>query len=342
MRSRVVVAMSGGVDSSLAAALLKEAGYEVIGVALKLRADHQAGVDEARHACRAIGVPFNVLHLEPQFEAHVVDYFCREYALGRTPNPCLACNRRIKFELLLKEAMAMGADCLATGHYARIEPAAGRYRLLKACDQTRDQSYFLYALGQEELMHLFFPLGGYGKGDVRRMAGERGLNAARGESRDICFIPEGDYRSFLSQRLPLTLGPIMDLEGRVLGEHRGIALYTVGQRHGLGIASYEPLYVLSVDATNNTLVVGPGGMLWSRTLVARDVSFICGEAPRGEIEVGTRIRYRSTEAKAVLSAKGEFVELRFYQPQRAITPGQAVVFYDGDEVLGGGIIEKAA
>jgi tRNA-specific 2-thiouridylase len=341
--------MSGGVDSSLAAALLKEEGYQVIGLAMRLWSQGGAEgvesskkVDDARRVCQILGIPFHVIDLERQFQAWVIDYFCEEYRQGRTPNPCIVCNQKIKFDLLLKEALKLGADYLATGHYARIDSSLGSHRLLKAIDRAKDQSYFLYTLRQEELKHLLFPLGGYRKDEVRRMAKEKGLPTYdKGESQELCFIPNGNYRSFLAERLPQKPGEIVDLEGRLLGRHQGIAYYTIGQRHGLGIASAEPLYVISIDAQSNTLVVGSGEELWSDTLLASKLSFISGEAPQGDTEVRAKIRYKSHEAKAVLSPKGEFVELRFDEPQRAITPGQGVVFYRGDEVFGGGIIERA-
>ncbi len=343
MSSRVFVAMSGGVDSSLAAALLKEKGHEVSGVNMQLWPESQQGADYVKRVCHDISVPFHVLNFEREFQNYVIDYFCEEYSRGRTPNPCIACNQRIKFELLLKKALALGADYLATGHYARIDHSQGRYRLLKGIDPAKDQSYFLYTLGQAELKHLLFPLGEFRKDEVRCMAAERGLHTYdKGESQEVCFIPDGNYGSFLVQRLPPAPGEIVDLEGKVLGRHQGIALYTIGQRRGLGIASPEPLYVLRIDTQTNTLVVGPEEELFSDTLLASRVNFISGKPPPGDIKVGAKIRYRSAEAKAMLSLQGERFELRLYEPQRAITPGQAVVFYHGDEVLGGGIIESAA
>jgi len=345
--------MSGGVDSSLAAALLTEAGYDVIGITMGLWAEESTerrrriccsleGVDDARRVCHNLGIPFYVLNFEPEFQNHVIDYFCQEYSRGRTPNPCLACNDKIKFELLLKMALASGADYLATGHYARIESSQGRYRLLKGIDSAKDQSYVLYTVGQAQLKHLLFPLGEYRKDGVRRMAAERGLHTYdKDESQEICFIPDGNYGSFLIQCIHPVPGEIVDLGGRVLGRHRGIAFYTIGQRRGLGIAAEEPLYVLRIDAQTNTLVVGPEAELFSDTLLASKVNFISGQPPPRDIEVEAKIRYRSAGEKAVLSPQGELFQLRFHQPQRAITPGQAVVFYHGDEVLGGGIIEKA-
>jgi tRNA-specific 2-thiouridylase len=342
MSSRVFVALSGGVDSSLTAALLKEKGHEVSGISMRLWADSAEGTDYARRVCHDLGIPLHVLNFEPEFQNYVIDYFCEEYSRGRTPNPCLACNEKMKFGLLLKKALELGAGYLATGHYARIDHSQGRYRLLKGIDPTKDQSYFLYNLGQAELKNLLFPLGEYHKDEVRRMAAARGLPIyERGESQDVCFIPNGNYASFLIQRLPPAPGEIVDLEGKVVGKHQSIASYTIGQRQGLDIASPEPLYVLRIDAQTNTLVVGPEAELFSDTLWASNVNFISGKPLSGGIEVGAKIRYRSTEAKAVLSPQGELFQLRFQQPQRAITPGQAVVFYNGDEVLGGGIIDRA-
>jgi len=335
---RVAVAMSGGVDSSLTAALLKER-YEVIGVTMRLWSEE--GVDDAMGVCQSLGIPFHVFDFEPQFQAYVIDYFCEEYHIGRTPNPCTICNQKIKFDILLKQALKLGAEYLATGHYTRID-CQGNYRLLKAIDTAKDQSYFLYGLGQEELKHLLFPLGEYRKAEVLRMAAERGLPVHNnGESQEICFIPNGDYRRFLAQHILPAPGEIIDLNGRVLGRHQGVAGYTIGQRHGLGITSAERLYVVRINAQDNTLVVGPEEELWCDTLLASRTSFVSGEAPKGDTEVKAKIRYKSPEAKAVLSPTGDSFELRFYEPQRAITPGQAVVFYRGEEVLGGGIIESA-
>jgi len=340
-KPRVAIAMSGGVDSSLSAALLQEAGYEVLGVSMQLWKEEAdlSSVEEARQVCQLLGIPFYRLNLEPQFQSYVVDYFCGEYARGRTPNPCIACNQQIKFDLLLRRALSLGAEYLATGHYARIEGSGGEYRLLKGVDPGSDQSYFLYTLGQWELQHLLFPLGSYLKTEVRHMAAERGLPMAdKPKSQDLCFIPNGDYRDFLRGHISPVPGEIVDPEGKVLGRHQGIAFYTVGQRTGLGLASGKRLYVIVIDVHNNILVVGPEDKLFASKLLATEVGFV-GEKPQQPVAIKAKIRYRSPEASAMLYPHEDGAEVRFHQPQRAITPGQAVVFYQDDQVLGGGIIE---
>jgi tRNA-specific 2-thiouridylase len=336
MADTVAVAISGGVDSSVAAALLKDR-YDVFGVTMQLGSDET--VEAAGAVCQRLDIPLHVIDLERQFKAKVIDGFCAEYRRGRTPNPCIACNRRIKFGLLLEEAIKLGATCMATGHYARIEKANDRYRLLKAVDRLKDQSYFLYCLGQGELSCSLFPLSGYTKDEVRRLAADLGLptSSAR-ESQEICFIPDNDYRRFLQTSIPPRPGRIVDTGGATLGRHDGVCGYTIGQRHGLGIASGERRYVVRIDADENTVVVGPEADLWSRGLLAADVCFVSGEAPQNEIAVSARIRYRAAEAPAVLSRRGALWQVRFDRPQRAMAPGQSVAFYLGEEVLGGGII----
>jgi len=350
---RVVVAMSGGVDSSVAAAILKKEGYEVIGVTMRLWSEGDGDspaphrrccsveeVEDARRVCQVLDIPFYVVNFEAQFRTHVVDYFCREYLRGRTPNPCLACNKWIKFDSLLNKALALGAEHLATGHYARIERYDKGYRLLKALDASKDQSYVLYALRQKEMEHLLFPMGLHRKSEARKMAQGLGLPVwDKEESQETCFIFNGDYRHFLAERSSHQPGDIVDADGKVRGRHSGIAFYTVGQRRGLGVVSREPLYVLSIDRVSNRVVVGSDEQLLRSELVASEVSFVSGEAPQEPVEVTAKIRYKSPEARAMLYPEGERVRLVFEEPQRAITPGQAVVFYDGDVVLGGGIIE---
>ena len=346
-RRKAAVAMSGGVDSSLAAALLKEQGHEVIGVHMKLwqhrlpPSDSSPGEDDASAVCRALKIPFHSLDFSSQFQRQVVDYFCREYAQGRTPNPCVVCNRFIKFDLLLKAVEDLGAECLATGHYARIEAPAGNYHLLKAARPSVDQSYFLYTLKQAVLPRLLFPLGEYSKAQVRQMAAERSLPVAdKPKSRDLCFVPDGHHEGFLQGRIAAAPGNIVDPEGKVLGQHRGIAFYTVGQRTGLGIATGRRLFVLKLDPDSNTVVVGPEEGLLAPGLKANNLSFVCVK-PRRPLDVSAKIRFRTPEVGARLKVFAEEAEVLFDQPQRAIAPGQAVVFYHGDEVLGGGIIEAS-
>ena len=353
---RVAVALSGGVDSSTTAALLVEQGHEVIGVMMRLWAAHFQGefpenpccsasaVADARQVCALLGIPFRLVDLEDAFREEVVDYFCDSYALGRTPNPCLACNRHIKFKALLRLALDLGAEYLATGHYARIRLHGGEYDLLKGRDEEKDQAYVLYMLGQEELSHLLFPLGSYTKRQVRAIARNRGLPTAdRVESQDVCFAQ--DYRHFVAQQRPGTkrLGPIVDCQGRVLGEHRGIAFYTIGQRRGLGISAADPLYVLEIDAALNSLTVGPKAALLRQGLLAEQVSFVAGVPPAHPVSITAKIRYKAKEASATLiPLPGQTAEVVFVSPQLAITPGQAVVFYHGDTVLGGGIIASTS
>jgi tRNA-specific 2-thiouridylase len=340
---QVVVAMSGGVDSSLAAALLKEAGYEVSGAYMQLWADPNHDVSNLEHTCQLLDIPLRKLNFETEFRNVVIDYFCHEYSLGRTPNPCITCNQHIKFGLLLDKVLEMGADYLATGHYARIEHSPNGYSLLKAVDTTKDQSYFLYILGQRELQNLMLPLGNLHKAEARRLAAERGLlSSTRRDSQDVCFIPDNDYRSFIAKHIPTKSGDIVNTEGKVLGKHTGLARYTVGQRQGLGLTSNERLYVLRFDVANNRLVIGTRDQLLSNRLFATKLSWVSGKAPQQPINITAKIRYKSPEAAAKLYLHDGRAEVQFLKPQRAITPGQAVVFYQGEAVLGGGIIENRA
>lgn len=354
-RPRVVVAMSGGVDSAVAAGLLARQGYDVVGITMRLwtkedpaaprsqrRCCSVEDTDDARAAADALGIPHYVLNMEREFGARVVDYFVEEYARGRTPNPCLACNQHVKFDALLARAEALGADYLATGHYARIERRDGRYRLLRAADVEKDQSYVLYTLGQRELARTLFPVGTYTKPQVRALARELGLPVAdKPDSADICFIPDGDYRAFLSSRLALEPGPIVDETGAVVGQHRGVAAYTVGQRKGLGVALGQPRYVTALDPARNTVVIGPEEDLLARRALIEDVRWVSGEPPAGPIPLDVKIRYRTEPARALVVPCEGGAEVRFGRPQRAVTPGQAAVFYDGDEVIGGGLIARA-
>jgi len=357
---RVVVGMSGGVDSSVAAALLKEQGYDVIGVTLNLspriegveaweRDDSCCGlsaVEDARRVADRLGIPHYVLNFRDIFAEKVIANFLEEYRRGRTPNPCIRCNDHIKFGTVLLKARALQADLVATGHYARIttDPETGRRLLCKARDLQKDQSYVLYVLTQEELRRTIFPLGEMTKQETRELARRLGLPVAnKPESQEICFVSERRYSDFLLKLAPdiARPGPIVDLDGRVLGEHRGIAFYTIGQRRGLGITSRETLYVIDLDAETGTVVVGPEEALYDRVLEADEVNMVSVPEIREPRRVQARIRYRMPDADAWVSQPTpDTLRIEFVQPQRAITPGQAVVCYDGDIVLAGGTIRR--
>jgi tRNA-specific 2-thiouridylase len=353
-KPRVAVAMSGGVDSAVSAALLKEAGYEVIGIHMQLWPQERASASQvrsgccsqgdagdARRVCQILDVPFYVLNLQGQFQRHVIDYFCREYSRGRTPNPCVACNQWIKFDVLLRQALSLGAEYLATGHYARIEPSEDGLRLLRGVDAGNDQSYFLYTLDQEGMRRVLFPLGAYGKARVRSMAAERGLPVAdKPKSQDLCFVPHGRYPRFLRELLPWTPGDIVDVEGKLLGKHRGIASYTLGQRTGLGVAAGRRMYVVAIDAGTNTVVIGSEDRLYSSRLAAGGLKWIFRK-PESPTRVEAKVRYRSPAVSATLRPHNGGVEVLFGEPQRAVTPGQSVVFYRDCEVIGGGVIEAS-
>ena len=348
-RKRVAVAMSGGVDSSLAAALLKEAGYEVIGITMQIwPPEKQAfggccgleAIEDAKKVSYKLGISHYVMNLRDIFAQRIIADFCQEYSRGRTPNPCIRCNQYIKFDVLLQRIKELEADFLATGHYARIDHSSDGHRLLKAIDLSKDQSYFLYTLGQDELKHLLFPLGNLYKVEVRKQAAKLDLPTAnRRDSQDVCFITDKDYRSFVAQHIPLQPGDIVDTGGKILGKHNGLARYTVGQKQGMGLTSNKRLYVLRLDTTGNRLVVGTEDQLLSNALSAGKLSWVSGKVPREPIRATAKIRYKSPEAAAELKLNRETAEVKFHQPQRAIAPGQAVVFYQGDDVLGGGIIE---
>ncbi len=353
IRKRVAVAVSGGVDSSIAALLLKEAGYEVIGMHMRLWHDRKYGsdnqghtfklkmdADKAEQACHKLDIPFHVVDLENEFKNHVVDYFCNEYAQGRTPNPCIVCNKYIKFGLLLNKALSLGADYLATGHYATVKCSDGIYLLLKGADSSKDQSYMLYTLDQAKLSRIIFPLGGYSKTKVRKIAKQNCLPAAEEPgSQDVCFI-RGKYGDFLSRNVGIASGEIVNRDGEVLGRHRGVAFYTLGQRHGLGFYTRQRMYVIKIEPKKNRVVVGTEEELYSGGLIAGQVSWVSGKPLSGPMDIAVKIRYKSPEVTATLYPKLSSAKVQFCQPQRAVTPGQAVVFYRNSEVIGGGIIEE--
>ena len=342
-QKKVAVAMSGGVDSSVAVALLKAQGYQVFGITMIHHAESgKKAVDAARQAARILNVDHHVIDLRRHFHKQVVKPFCQEYGQGRTPNPCIACNRHIKFGLLLNKARKMGADHLATGHYARVENVRGGYRLLKGVDYGKDQSYFLYTLNQEQLACLMLPIGELYKNQTRRIARELGINDGDGhESQDICFIPDNDYRSFVDGHISCRPGEIVDSKGQLLGQHSGLAHYTIGQRQGLGLVIEKRMYVLRLDTTKNHLVVGSQSQLLSNGLTAGQLNWVSGSAPQDGEKITARIRYKSPEVVTDLKLDGDTAEVCFSQPQRSVAPGQAVVFYQSDVVLGGGIIESS-
>ena len=360
MAQTVVAAMSGGVDSSVAAFLLKEQGFEVIGLTMdlydvNLRTCDDAGTksccgwkakEDAARVAAALGIPHYVVDLRREFEEAVVKDFCREYGRGRTPNPCIRCNEHIKFKALADRARKLGVDSIATGHYARItrDRASGRFELRKGLDRTKDQSYFLYSLTQEQLAAALFPVGGLAKEEVRRIARTLGLAVAdKPESQEICFVPGKNYAAFVAARCPEALepGPILDVRGRVLGRHTGIIHYTVGQRKGLGLAAPHPLYVLEIDARRQAVIVGPNEGLYTTELAAERMNYIAVDCLNEARTLKVKIRYKHAEAEALVTPEaGDEVRVEFTKPQRAITPGQSAVFYDGDVVVGGGIIRE--
>jgi tRNA-specific 2-thiouridylase len=345
------------VDSSVAAAILKNQGYQVIGITMCFDIPLGSGqrpsccgadaIQDAKNVARVLGIPHHVLSFGQDLNEQVIAPFIEEYARGRTPNPCVRCNQYLKFGTLLKKVRLLGADYLATGHYAKINynPLKRRYQLKKSIQGSKDQSYFLYQIKKENLPFILFPLGGLVKKQVRDLARKYELgNAQKRESQDICFVPDGDYKQFLRQRAPQALGSpglIKDADGNILGEHQGVGSYTIGQRDGLGIALGHPVYIYKIEHKTNTIYVGPKESLLSQGLRAKHVNFVSADFPKKPIEVKVKIRYNQPDVKARLFPHGEGkVDLFFYNPQASVTPGQSVVFYRSDLVLGGGIIEK--
>jgi len=363
--TKVAVAMSGGVDSSAAVVLLQESGFEPVGVTLRLWVDGEAirrglsrqeeegkgctslqGIEDAQKVARRLGIPHYVFDMQEDFLEKVVNHFLREYKSGRTPNPCIPCNRYLKFSLLMQRVRSLGIIFFATGHYVKniYDPLSGKYSLCRGTDQSKDQSYMLYTLSQEQLAGLIFPLGELTKEEIRQKARDAALEVAeKKDSQEICFIPDNDYRSFLvrSGSEAILPGDILSVAGEKLGEHKGLPFYTVGQRKGLGLTSTEPLYVIDINPKSNALIVGHEDEIYSRGLTADDLNFIWGETPAEEMQVQVKIRYRAPSVPAILypPEKGE-AKIIFSQQQKAVTPGQAVVFYRGEEVVGGGTIKE--
>ena len=341
--------MSGGVDSSVAAALMVEQGYDCAGITLKLYKDDSRccspqDIYDAREVASRLGIPHQVCDFSRHFAEEVICHFIETYGQGATPNPCIECNRRVKFNLSLLRSHAGEFDCLATGHYAQTEQdkISGRFLLKKSVDTKKDQSYVLYSLSQEQLKCARFPLGGLSKADVRKIAEDRKMTiAAKGESQDICFVPDGDYGAFIEASTGKIWPPgdIIDLEGNTLGRHRGIIRYTIGQRRGLGIAANTPVYVTAKSAGDNTVTLGPDSALYSKSLFASDINLVACARIDQPMRVTVKTRYLQTEQPAVVRQSGEnTLHIEFDSPQRAITPGQAAVMYDGDIVIGGGTI----
>ena len=356
-KKKVVVAMSGGVDSSVTAALLKEQGYEVFGVTMKLSNwESKEGRTfggccgskdfyDARSVAQTLGIPHYSFDYVEKFKGSVIGYFKDSYMKGETPNPCIACNQNVKFDYLLEQSLALGADFLATGHYARIRQGSKGFELQKAVDLSKDQSYVLYGLGQKELSRILFPLGDLTKSEVRDIARRAGLRTAdKPDSYEICFVPNEDYRQFISEEVPdaeRPSGPIRHVDGRVLGQHKGLPFYTIGQREGLGISVGHPLYVTALETSSNTLVVGGKEDVLSQSVIVRQVTWVSGKTPVFPLSADVKIRSRHVGAPATLDHDPAGVKVMFESPQSAVTPGQFAVFYEGDSVLGGGVINNA-
>lgn len=354
--SKVVIGMSGGVDSSVAAYLLKEAGYDVVGVTMQIWKDQDtctieeeggccglSAVEDARRVADVLGIPYYVMNFKKEFQENVMDYFAQEYLQGRTPNPCIACNRYVKWESLLKRSLSIGADYIATGHYARVVKLDnGRYTLKKSATVAKDQTYALYNLNQEQLSHTLMPVGEYTKDEIRELATKLELPVAnKPDSQEICFVPDNDYAKFIEEYTNTKLegGNFVTVDGEIVGQHKGITHYTVGQRKGLNLALGYPVFVLEIRPQTNEVVIGTGDAILSDRLYANHLNFMSIEDLEGEMQVDAKIRYSHKGSKCTIrKLNSDCIECIFEEPQRAITPGQAVVFYEGDYVVGGGTI----
>ncbi len=359
-KNKVVIGMSGGVDSTVAAYLLKKQGYDVIGITMKLWDDPAddyvekhggccslSAVEDARRVAEYLDIPFYVVNFKAPFKKDVVDYFIDAYHKGETPNPCVMCNRYIKFDKLIQKAKALGAYYVATGHYAKIlyDEKLQHYRLFRSREQSKDQTYMLAYLTQEQMQHILFPLAGFdNKEQVRRIAESLDISiAAKRDSQEICFVPDNDYANFVMRNsdFPINGGNFVDVDGNVLGKHRGIIHYTVGQRKGLGITFGKPMYVVAIRSKQNEIVLGDASAVFSNGLIARDFNKICVQSFAEATKVTVRVRHSKRDSAAtIVKIDDGCYQIEFAEPERAITPGQAVVVYDGDEVLGGGIIDR--
>lgn len=342
MKKKVLLAMSGGVDSSAAAVCLQNEGYECLGATMLMQDAGESGVTDARLVAETLGMDFSVLDVRKEFKKEVMDEFIASYLRGETPNPCIVCNKKLKFGLFDDYAKELGADYIATGHYAKVEKCGDRYLLKKGLDERKDQSYVLYNMTQDILSHLLLPLGAMSKAEVRELATEAALkNAEKKESQDICFVPDGDYVGFIESMLGKNVpeGDFVLRDGTVMGRHKGIIRYTIGQHKKLGLGIHTPLYVLEKDAANNRIILGSNEDLFTTTVEAKDLNWIACDGITEPTRVAAKIRYKHREQMATVEMIGEDrARITFDEPQRAATPGQAVVFYDGDTVLGGGTV----
>jgi tRNA-specific 2-thiouridylase len=336
----IAIALSGGVDSAVAALLLKDRGYDVFGITMSISEYTNKKIDTAAQIAEKLNIPHHVVDLKTEFSKKIIQPFCHNYGVGKTPNPCVLCNYYIKFNALLEKAKEYGASLLATGHYGRILETEEGFKLLKGIDSVKDQSYFLYMLKQEQLKYLLMPLGGLSKAEVKKIAVGLGIDTViEHESQDICFIPNNDFDKFISENVDTESGNILDVDGEIIGEHRGLAYYTIGQRQGLGLSASGRRYIVKLAAANNTVILGDRDRLFLTRLRAGNLTWISGDVPSRMEQISAKIRYRAPQSPVKIRLNDNDCEVEFEQPQWAITPGQSIVFYRGDEVLGGGIIE---